>query len=239
MPATLNNFLIWLSCLFIATTTLTLVANSQTNVDDLYGVLSRPTYLDTRHGYSINEIIHNHDLRHLAPSVDFQTINFRSGSAIIPITERWKVQPLADVIHQFVRANPQERFLIEGHTDAIGRFDDNLHLSELRADSVTAILTYDFLVPDFAIFSVGFGSDDLVVNTREPDPRNRRVTLRRITDLMHPIQQDYSRTPKHGGQTSTRQPKFQLQNSDVSPLPKIKPKIAESIENRSKSYIDL
>ena len=239
MPTTLNAFLTCLSTLFLTITTLTLVANAQSNVDDLYGVLSRPTYLDTQYGYSIDEIIHNHDLRHLAPSINFQAINFRSGSAIIPITERWKVQPLADVIHQFIRANPQERFLIEGHTDAVGRFDDNLHLSQLRADAVTALLTHDFIVPDFAIISVGFGSDDLAVNSRGSDPRNRRVTLRRITDLIHPILQSSTRTPKHGSQSSTRQPKFQLQNLEVSPLPKIKPKIAEPIERKDKSYIDL
>ncbi len=220
------------------TTMLTsLVATAQTNVDDLYGVLSRPTYLDSYRGYSIHEIIQNHGLRHLAPSVDFQTINFQTGSAIIPINERWKVQPLADVIHRFIRANPQERFLIEGHTDAVGNISDNLHLSELRADSVTALLTFDFLVPKFAVIPVGFGFDDLVVNTQGPDSRNRRVTLRRITDLIHPIQRQSTRTPKHGNESSTHQPKFQDQNHDQSPLPKLKPKISESIKRDE--FVDL
>ena len=220
-----------------ATVLISLVATAQTNVDDLYGVLSRPIYLDTRQGYTIDEIIHDHELRHLAPSVDFQTINFRSGSAIIPINERWKVQPLADVIHRFVRANPQERFLIEGHTDAVGNFNDNLHLSELRADAVTALLTYDFLVPDFAVVSVGFGFDDLIVNTQGSNPRNRRVTLRRITDLIYPIQRQSTRTPKHGTQSSTRQPKIQTQNHDQFPLPKLKPKNSESIKRDE--FVDL
>ena len=71
-------------------------------------------------------------------------------------------------------------------------------------------------MPEFAVISVGFGFDDLEVNTQGPDPRNRRVTLRRITDLIHPIQRS-TRTPKHGSQSSTRQPKFQTQNHEPFP----------------------
>ena len=135
---------ITLTTILLASVSLTIVATAQSNVNDLYGVLSRPTYLDSQNGYTIDEIIHNHELRHRAPSVDFQTINFRTGLATIPINERWKVQPLADVIHNFVRNNPQERFLVEGHTDAVGTLQANLKFVPVTSRFSNCIINLRF-----------------------------------------------------------------------------------------------
>ena len=193
-----------------------LVANSQSNVENIYTLLSRPTNIDSTRGYSIKEIVNDYALRHMAPSVDLQTINFPSGSAVIPVSEHWKVEPLAEVIHKFVRTNPKERFLIEGHTDTVGEFEENLHLSLARADAVTTLLTHNHLVPPFALTPVGFGYTDLAVNTKGPNPRNRRVTLRRITDLVFPIQQNQPDSNEDGTGNVTF-PKEEPDGTDATP----------------------
>ena len=36
-------------------------------------------------------------------------------------------------------ANPDEVFLVEGHTDAVGTEEDNLSLSDRRAEAVAAL----------------------------------------------------------------------------------------------------
>jgi len=46
-----------------------------------------------------------------------------------------------------LRRNPDEVFLIEGHTDAVGSDVDNLSLSDRRASSVAQILSETFGVP--------------------------------------------------------------------------------------------
>ena len=217
--------IIWFLTICFTIVSGTLSVNSQTNVENIYTLLSRPTYIESANGFTIKEIVNDYALRHMAPSVDFQSINFPSGSAVIPITERWKVEPLAEVIHQFVRTNPKERFIIEGHTDTVGNFEENLHLSLARADAVSTLLTHDHLVPTFAITPVGFGYTDLAVNTKGPNPRNRRVTLRRITDLVFPIQSNQTDSPVE---------------ESVSPSqPKVKPGESGQAEQRNKSILDL
>ena len=43
--------------------------------------------------------------------------------------------------------NPDEVYLIEGHTDAVGSDIDNLSLSDRRASAVAQVLTDTFGVP--------------------------------------------------------------------------------------------
>ncbi len=48
---------------------------------------------------------------------------------------------MAQAINRTLTQNPQEVFLIEGHTDAVGSDIDNLSLSDRRAQSVANLLT--------------------------------------------------------------------------------------------------
>ncbi len=225
MPKPLKLRVIWFLTIFFTVVSGNLNVNSQTKVENIYTLLSRPTYIESTRGFTIKEIVNDYALRHMAPSVDLQFINFPSGSAVIPEKERWKVEPLAEVIHQFVRTNPKERFIIEGHTDTVGNFEENLQLSLARADSVSTLLTHDHLVPTFAITPVGFGYTDLAFNTKGPDPRNRRVTLRRITDLVFPIQ--------------TNQTDTSIDELNSPPQPKVKPEDRDEPERGNKSLLDL
>ena len=91
---------------------------------------------------------------------------------------------IASAIEQVIRRNPNEVFLIEGHTDAVGADIDNLSLSDRRAESVAVALTEQFRVPPENLTTQGYGEQHLKVPTPGPEEQNRRVTVRRITPLL-------------------------------------------------------
>ena len=83
-----------------------------------------------------------------------------------------------------LRNNPDEVFLIEGHTDAVGNDVDNLSLSDRRAEAVAGILSDTFGVPPENLVTQGYGKQFLEIETPAPERLNRRVAIRRITPLM-------------------------------------------------------
>lgn len=123
------------------------------------------------------------ELRRLAPSIDIQSINFAFGSARIPRDQYWKVGRIANAMINILRRNPDELFLIEGHTDAVGSYRSNLVLSERRAKSLARQLRR-MGVRGRSLDTIGYGEEDLLVQTQAANWRNRRVTLRRITDFV-------------------------------------------------------
>lgn len=126
------------------------------------------------------------DLRRIAPSIDIQAINFEFGSSVIPRRERWKVQEIADAFNRLIDRNPDELLLIEGHTDAVGTRQANQRLSEARAAQLKHDLGRYFGVPGYNVDTVGYGEDFLLVPTPYENWRNRRVTIRRVTDVVSP-----------------------------------------------------
>ena len=88
---------------------------------------------------------------------------------------------IAEAINRVVARSPQEVFLIEGHTDAVGPDVDNLSLSDRRAEAAAAVLTEQFQVPPENLTTQGYGKQYLKVPTDGPERRNPRVTARRIT----------------------------------------------------------
>ena len=65
--------------------------------------------------------------------------------------------------------DPTEIFLIEGCTDAVGAADDNLLLSDRRAESVALAFTEYFDVPPENIVVQGYGESDLRIATQGPE----------------------------------------------------------------------
>lgn len=126
------------------------------------------------------------DLRRIAPSIDIQAINFEFGSSVIPRRERWKVQEIAEAFNRLIDRNPEELILIEGHTDAVGTRQANQRLSEARAAQLKRDLVRYFGVPGYNMDTVGYGEDFLLVPTPNENWRNRRVTIRRVTDVVSP-----------------------------------------------------
>ena len=95
-----------------------------------------------------------------------------------------KLDRLARAMHRLLERNPDEIFLIEGHTDAVGPEIDNLSLSDRRAESIAVILTDEYGIPPENLVTQGYGERFLAIDTDADEPRNRRVAIRRITPLI-------------------------------------------------------
>lgn len=74
--------------------------------------------------------------------------------------------------------------MIEGYTDAVGSSAENLALSDRRAESVALALTEYYQVPPENMVVQGYGEQFLLVPTDGAERENRRVAVRRITDLL-------------------------------------------------------
>ncbi len=68
-------------------------------------------------------------------------------------------------------------FAIEGHADPRGKSDDNLKLSELRAESVKSYLVSQHGIADKRLQVVGKGATQLASPQHPAAPENRRVTF--------------------------------------------------------------
>jgi outer membrane protein OmpA-like peptidoglycan-associated protein len=151
----------------------------------IYDTLIAPPVERIERPYTLDEIRYSPSVRQRMPSIDLDTINFETGSWEISPDQAGKLQVIADGINRAIQQNPQTVFLIEGHTDAVGSDVDNLSLSDRRAESAATLLTQQFGVPAENLTSQGYGEQYLKVPTDGPERRNRRVTVRNITPLLH------------------------------------------------------
>jgi outer membrane protein OmpA-like peptidoglycan-associated protein len=150
----------------------------------VYYALTAPPVEPVERAYTLDEIRYSQPVRERMPRVDVDTVTFESGSWELSPDQIDKLGVVADGINRAVAANPSEVFLIEGHTDAVGTDDDNLSLSDRRAESVALALSQQFNVPAENLTTQGYGEQYLKVQTQGPLRENRRVTVRRITPLL-------------------------------------------------------
>lgn len=106
--------------------------------------------------------------------VDLPMITFESNSAALTPAAR-------DVLDQLAIALQSEqlgssRFMLEGHTDAVGSSDYNLSLSEQRARAVREYLASK-QIATARLQAVGKGENDLLEATDGPSEANRRVRV--------------------------------------------------------------
>lgn len=144
--------------------------------------LMRESNADRR--FSLSQIRNIAQVRALVAPLDIQSITFDTGSAAISPTQAEQLSLLGRVIADSIRDNPNEVFLIEGHTDAVGSDISNLALSDRRAESVALALTEYFDVPPENLVVQGYGEQFLRIETQEAERANRRVGIRRITELI-------------------------------------------------------
>jgi outer membrane protein OmpA-like peptidoglycan-associated protein len=150
----------------------------------IYDTLIAPPVMDLDRRFSMDEVLYNYDVRARMPRIDIDSITFDTGSWDIRPDQAAKLEPIAQAMMRAIQANPNEVYLIEGHTDAVGNEDDNLSLSDRRAQAVTEVLTEEFGVPPENMTPQGYGEQNLKVPTQGPDERNRYVSVRRVTPLL-------------------------------------------------------
>lgn len=150
---------------------------------EIYDLLIAPPVEPIDGYYSIAQVRYNAALRDYMRRLDLD-IHFDSGSWQLTPTQMDRLSFVAAALNRAIARNPREVFLIEGHTDAVGSEEDNLSLSDRRAEAVAVALTEEFHVPPENLVTQGYGEQELKVPTQGPSQINRRVAIRRITPLI-------------------------------------------------------
>lgn len=135
--------------------------------------------------YSVREYAAHPELRDAMPGIEVDTINFAFNEYRIGPEEVDELDRLGEAIEQILAAHPDEVFVVEGHTDAVGSDAYNKDLSEKRAASVRDALLEYFVIEPQNLIAVGYGERYLRIPTEEPEQENRRVTLRRATPFLN------------------------------------------------------
>lgn len=154
------------------------------SADDIYDALMAPPVEELSRRYSLDEVRYSYSLLERMRRVDLDAVNFDFGSWDVTEDQYPMLERIADAIHRILEDSPDEVFLLEGHTDAVGSDVDNLSLSDRRAESVAMVLTDEFEIPPENLMTQGYGEYHLKVQTEEPSRVNRRVAIRRITPLL-------------------------------------------------------
>ncbi len=102
-------------------------------------------------------------------------LGFASGSAVFNASSA----PLLQQLQRAVDVFPGSALVIEGHTDSYGSDDNNLALSQARAETVMKHLITELRVPSSRLKAIGYGETRPVANneTVEGRARNRRIDV--------------------------------------------------------------
>ena len=152
--------------------------------DIIYETLLAPPVMPVDRTFTLDEVLLNEEVRAYLPRIDLDTITFEFGSSTIGTDQMQALGALGDAMGQVLAENPAEVYLIEGHTDAVGSDNDNLILSDERAESVAVALSQNFDIPAENLVTEGYGEQYLKVPSEGAERQNRRVTVRRITPLL-------------------------------------------------------
>ncbi len=184
--------------------------------------MSAPPIEDFSDRYTLDEIRATARLRDRMRRVDLDDINFEFGSWDVDPSEYGKLERVARGMLRVIRHNPNEVFLIEGYTDAVGSREDNLSLSDRRAESVAEVLSEQFQVPFENLTTQGYGEDYLKVPTDGPERLNRRVAVRRITPLLS--RGDHPPPPPGAGgpRDDDRSDAYDAPDRTIGPMPTIR-----------------
>ncbi|MDS9467617.1 OmpA family protein [Paracoccus sp. MBLB3053] len=150
--------------------------------DELRAALLSESGADRR--FSLGQIRDIPEVRSLVAPVNVPQITFDTGSSALTSDQADQLATLGKVIRDSIDENPNEIFMIEGYTDAVGSRAMNLALSDRRAESLALALTEYFQVPPENMVVQGYGEEFLLVPTETAERANRRVAVRRITDLL-------------------------------------------------------
>ncbi|AEQ52105.1 OmpA family protein [Pelagibacterium halotolerans] len=160
---------------------------SSANEQQVATFLDQPPVETIQRYYTIDEVKRSSRLRDMVRRLEIADLTFDTGSANISQSEIGTLSATANAMLALIAQNPAETFLIEGHTDAVGSDISNLALSDRRAEAIAYALTRVYGVPAENLATQGYGERYLKVNTQAAERTNRRVTIRRITPLITPM----------------------------------------------------
>lgn len=152
--------------------------------DEIAGVLAAPPRRDIQRRYTVDDIERYPDARNAVARIEIDTVHFGFGEGYLREEEIDKLDRIATILEKILARHPDEVFLIEGHTDAVGSDAANLQLSRQRAAAVKQALTTYYVIPPDNLRTVGLGERYLKIPTDQPEAENRRVSLARITPLV-------------------------------------------------------
>jgi outer membrane protein OmpA-like peptidoglycan-associated protein len=164
------------------------VFEAETDEDDLERIIVSAPRRRITQRYTVEEVAAREDLRDTMPRIEIDTIRFGFGESFVREEEVGSLDRIALIIERVLRGNPNEVFLIEGHTDAVGSDAFNTNLSRQRAEAVKQALTTYYIIPGRNLKTVGLGERYLRIPTPEPEAENRRVSLIRATPLLGELQ---------------------------------------------------
>lgn len=152
--------------------------------EELEQVIVAPPRRKVERRYTVEEISRSPAARNAVARIEIDTVNFGFGEGFLREEEIDKLDRIAQVLEKVLAKNPDEVFLIEGHTDAVGSDASNLVLSRQRAAAVKEALTTYYVIPAENLQTVGLGERYLKIPTQQAEAENRRVSLARITALV-------------------------------------------------------
>ena len=161
-----------------------LVAAEEVTRDAIERQLAAAPRIAPGRRFTIRELRRRPELREFMPAVDVNSIHFGFNEYWIREEEIDKLERIGLALERILASNPEEIFLIEGHTDAVGSKEYNQMLSEKRAEAVKRALTEYFNIPPENLVTIGYGERFLKIPVPDAEPENRRVVIRRITPLV-------------------------------------------------------
>ncbi len=161
-----------------------LVAAEEVTRDAIERQLAAAPRIAPGRRFTIRELRRRPELREFMPAVDVNSIHFGFNEYWIREEEIDKLERIGLALERILASNPEEIFLIEGHTDAVGSEEYNQMLSEKRAEAVKRALTEYFNIPPENLVTIGYGERFLKIPVPDAEPENRRVVIRRITPLV-------------------------------------------------------
>lgn len=102
-------------------------------------------------------------------------IYFDTGKAVV----KPESKPALDEVAKLLKSDPNLRLWVVGHTDSVGKVEDNMRLANARADAVAAELVSGHGIPAARLKGYGVGPLAPIAGNEAEDGRakNRRVEL--------------------------------------------------------------
>lgn len=160
------------------------IAAAEVDTDALEQQLVAPPTRRIERQYTFDEYVRRPELRDVMPGIELDTIHFGFNEYFVREEEIDELERIGEIIERILSANPDEVFVVEGHTDAVGSDGYNLDLSRKRADAVRKALLEYFVIEPENLKIVGYGERYLKIPTPDEEAENRRVTVRRITPIL-------------------------------------------------------